>query len=160
MSDWPLEQKVRRRDEAERLVRQHGFGVIAEELYGDIAASNATGCTFVIMPFPERRQAGLVITDDGSGRFHDLNHVRETFAGKLLLTFCTEAVIHTPEGTVVFKDGKVEDLPRRRTDKGTLVRAVLDCTAEQCDLFVQHVRRLNPKPGLRVFMNGEEVTSR
>ncbi len=157
MNDWSLEEKRRVRDDADRLIQTHGFGIIAEELYDDIAASNATGCTFVFMTLPETPQAGLAITDDASERFRDLNHVRTIYAQKHLLAFCTEATISTTKGTVVFDERGVENLPRRRTNRGTMLTATLDCTPEQYEQFVEYLRRLNPKPGLRVFINGEEV---
>lgn len=157
MIDWFVIRRAARRQAAERLVQRRGFGAVAEELYRDIAASDATGCTVNIALHPDRPVAELVVTDDASGRFRDLHHARAAFAEKHLLAFCREATVHTTKGTVVFDGRGADELPRRRTNRGTMLRAVFDCTPERYEQFVQYTRRLAPKPGLRVFINGEEV---
>ncbi len=158
MIDWFAIRRAARRQVAERLVQRRGFGVVAEELYRDIAASDATGCTVTIALHPDRPVAELVVTDDASVRFRDLHHARAAFAEKHLLAFCREAAVYTTKGTVVFDGRGAEELPRRRTDKGTIFRAILDCTRERYEQFIESMRGLAPKPGLLVFINGEENT--
>lgn len=147
------------RENAERLVQQHGFGILPDELYQDIAASNATGCTFDMALLPNKQQAALHVSDDGD-RFTDLAVVRESFAKKHILAFCTESTVSTTKGTVIFGLNEVEELPRRRTNRGTIFRATLNCTPQQYEQFVQHLRGLTVRAGLRVFINGEEVENR
>ncbi len=158
MIDWFVIRRAARRQVAERLVQRRGFGVVVEELYRDIAGSDATGCTVTIALHLDRPVAGLAVTDDATGRFRDLHHARATFAKKHLLAFCREATVYTTKGTVVFDGRGADEFPRRRTNKGTVFRAVLDCTPDRYDQFVWYMRRLAPKPGLRVFINGEENT--
>lgn len=140
---------------AEQLVGQAGFGVLAEELYCDIADSSATQCTFHLMLYPEKEQAELVISDNDSERFHDLSHVRMAFANKPVLAFCRKTTFTTTKGTVVFGEGAVEELPHRKTNMGTQFWATLYCPAKCYEELLERLRSMSVRPTLRLIVIGE-----
>ena len=149
-----MSENISNRQEAERLVQQHGFGVLAQQLFQHIANSDATECTFHLMPLPDQ-QVELVISDNDSNRFTDLNHVHAVFSEMLVLAYCQKARLTTTKGTVVFNKQGMET-SSLRTNRGTQFWATLDCSAERYHQFVQHMERVAVRPNLRLIVLVEE----
>lgn len=177
MSDWFTAHKDGLRQIAERLVEKRGFGIIAGELYQNVMDTNATECSFTIQKVPNAALAELVVTDNDPEGFPDLSHAYTLFAPsfkkadptkagrfnlgeKYVLAFCKEATISTTKGTVDFTPEGRKENARRKTDRGTIFRATIHCTNERLEQFVQYMRRLIVKPGLKLMVNGEEIPHR
>lgn len=167
--DWDRLRQI-----AECLVEKRGFGIVGGELYRHVVNSKATECAFVLTKFPTEPLAELVVTDNDPEGFLDLNHVYTLFASsfdktnpearhvnlKYVLAICREATICTTKGSVILGPAGWEERPRRRTNRGTFFRAIIDCTDERFLQFVQFMRRLIVKPGWRLFVNGDEIHHR
>ncbi len=146
--------KDRLRQQAEPLVQQDGFGIVAHQLYQQIADSNATECTFHLMPLPDQ-QVELVISDNDSDRFTDLNHVHAVFNEMLVLAYCKKARLTTTKGTVVLSDMGLET-SSLRTNMGAQFWATLDCAVERYQQFVRHMEQVAVRPNLRLVVLVEE----
>lgn len=146
------------RQKADHLVEKHGFGIIAQQLYQHIANSNATECTFHLMPLPDQ-QVELVISDNDSNRFTDLNHVHAFLNDMLILAYCRKARMITTRGTIVFTEQGMET-SSLRTNRGTQFWATLDCDAERYQQLVQHFELVAVRPNLQLVVLVEEEEPR
>jgi hypothetical protein len=161
----------------ERLVERRGFGIIGAELYQNVMDTNATECRITLTKLSNKHAAELVCEDNDPEGFTNLTHAYTVFAPslkkadptkggrfnigeKFVLAFCREAKIETTKGTVEFDAEGRHEYPRRKRKVGTKFWAVIDCTNERFDQFVQAMRRIIVKPGLRLFVNDEEVPHR
>lgn len=139
------------RQEAERLVQQHRFGILVRQLCQHIADSDATECTFHLMPLPDKQQVELVVSDNDSHRFTDLHHVHAALNEMLLLAYCHKAKLVTTKGAVAFTENGM-GTARLRSNMGAEFWATLDCDAEQYRQLVQELERVVVRPGLRLVV--------
>lgn len=177
MNGWFTAHKEGLRQLAMRLVEARGFGVLAAELYQNVADTGATQCSFSFQPVAGRPLFQLVVEDDDPMGFPDLTHAWTLFAPslkkgdptkagrfnlgeKVVLAFCEEATIHTTCGTVVFDRAGRHEHPRRRRRVGTAFHATLACTRREGEEFVSYLDRLIVHPGLRLTINGREIPPR
>ncbi|CAE7860169.1 unnamed protein product [Symbiodinium microadriaticum] len=175
MSDWFSAHKDGLRQVSERIVERRGFGIIGGELYQNVMDTDATKCVITIEKLPNKPQARLICEDDGHG-FHDLTHAWTMFAPsekkgdptkagrfnvgeKMVLSFCREASIATTTGTVVFDGGGRKNYPRRKRDNGTVFEAVIDCTQERYEQFIEYMQRIlvHPDRNITLTVNGEQI---
>jgi len=183
MSDWFVAHKDGLRQIHERLVDRRGFGVIAGELYQNVADTNATFCKITIKKVTGKPRIIITVEDDGPG-FHDLTHAWTIFAPsqkkgdptkagrfnvgeKMVLSFAHHAQISTTTGTVEFNDGSNMqpkgrfEFPRRKRERGTIFTAELVCNQERHDQLIAYMRTVIVKPGLKLTVNGgDEVPIR
>ncbi len=131
----------------------------SRQLYQHIADSNATECTFHLMLLPDKQQVELVVSDNDSQRFTDLNHVHAVFGEMLVLAYCQKAKLVTTKGAVAFTEQGVETV-RLRSNMGVEFWATLDCDAEQYRQFVQELERVVARPGLRLVVLVEDDGTR
>lgn len=177
MGNWFLAHKEGLRQVAERLVERRGFGIVGAELYQNVMDTNATECIIDIDPIPNRAAAFLTVADNDEEGFPDLTHAYTVFAPslkkadptkagrfnlgeKMVLAFCYRASIHTTKGEVVFDAEGRKEYPRRKRERGTEFTAEIACTRAQIAELTTHMRRIIPKDGLRVVVNGEVIPGR
>lgn len=175
--NWFLAHKEGLRQVAERLVERRGFGIVGAELYQNVMDTDATHCEVLLEKIPNRPAAYLRVADDDENGFPDLTHAYTVFAPslkkgdpekagrfnlgeKMVLAFCREARIHTTKGTVEFSENGRKEYPRRKREQGTEFWAEIACTNERFSQFITHMRRIIPKEGLRLVVNGEEIPVR
>ncbi len=130
----------------------------SRQLYQHIADSNATECTFHLMPLPAK-QVELIVSDNDSHRFTDLNHVQAVFNELLMLAYCQKAKLATTKGTVVFTEQGMETA-RLRTNMGAEFWATLEGDAERYRQLVQELERVVVRPGLRLVVLVQEDGTR
>ncbi|MBI3466447.1 MAG: hypothetical protein HY000_25825 [Planctomycetes bacterium] len=68
-----------------------------------------------------------------------------------MLAFCREARIETTKGTVEFTAEGRKEWPRRKREVGTKFWAIIDCTTERYEQFLDYMQRLIVRPGLKVL---------
>lgn len=177
MKDWFSANKDGLRQIAERLVERRGFGIVGAELYQNVMDTNATTCIMTIEKLANKPQAMLTVEDNDPTGFVDLSHAWTVFAPsqkkedptkagrfnlgeKVVLSFCREATIHTTSGMVVFNEEGRTDYPRRKRERGTSFEAVIDCTADRFQQYLDYMKRLIVKEGLTLAVNGEIISHR
>jgi len=175
--DWFVAHKAGLRQIAERLVERRGFGILLAELYQNIMDTDATEGIVSLVKVPNRPLAKLSVVDNSTTGFVDLTHAWTVFAPsakkddptkagrfnlgeKVVLAFCDEASIETTSGTVVFKDNERNVYPRRKRPQGTEFTAVISCTQEHYDQFLEYAKTLLIKPGFTFTVNGQTIPSR
>ena len=176
MSDWFSANKDGLRQVNERLVERRGFGMIAGELYQNVADTAASFCRMTVEKIPGKPRVIITVEDDGPG-FRDLTHAWTMFAPsekksdptkagsfnlgeKVVLSFAYEAQIQTTTGTVLFDDKGRHEYPRRKRESGTIFTAELACNAERYDQMMQYLRQIIVRPGLNLSVNGEVIPPR
>ncbi len=178
MSNWFTTDKDGLRQISERNVERRGFGLIGAELWQNVMDTDATECHITLEKLPGRPAAELRCIDNGHG-FHDLAHAWTMFAPsekkhdptkagrfnmgeKMVLSFCREARIFTTSGTVLF-DGKGRtEKPRVKRDSGTEFFAIIDCTTQRYDQFIEYMSRIivSPERGIKLIVNGDVIEPR
>ena len=179
MTDWFTAHKQGLRDIADRQVEARGFGIVGGELYQNVMdESDATECVIFLEKLPNKSQARLMCSDNGSG-FTDLSHAWTMFAPsekkgdptkagrfnlgeKMVLAFCRSAEIATTSGTVSFDDKGRKEFPRRKMEVGTVFKSIIDCTQERYDQFIEYMSLLliDADRGLNVTVNNERIAPR
>jgi hypothetical protein len=177
MSNWFVAHKEGLRQIADRLVERRGFGIVGGELYQNVMDTNATECRITINKLPNRPVCELSVTDNDPTGFTDLAHAWTVFAPslkktdptkagrfnlgeKMVLAFCKEAKISTTKGTVVFNSEGRQDYPRRKRECGTEFWAIIDCTQDRYEQFMDYMNKLIVRPGLELYVNDKKITSR
>jgi len=176
--DWVCVNLPGLQEHVQALVERRGFGIVIAELYQNAMDTSATVCNITIEPAAGLRGAARLVVEDnnptGFCRLEDaytmyLSSLKKgdpTKAGrfnvgeKMLLSYCREATIATTIGTVVFNADGRREYPRRKRASGTVVEAIINCTKDQIEQAVQHMRRVIVRPGLTLTVNGETVCRR
>lgn len=174
--NWFSAHKDGLRQIAERLVERRGFGIIGGELYQNVMDTTAKNCQIHLEMIEGRPAAHLHVQDDGPG-YKDLTHAWTVFAPsekkddpskagrfnvgcKMALAFCRNATIYTTSGTVEFGGEGRKEFPRRKRIIGTEVFAVIDCTRERYDQFIEYMNKLIVRPGLKLSVNGVDIPNK
>lgn len=145
------------------------------ELYQNSVDEDVTQVTIELHPHPEGKLCRLVVEDDSPEGFKDLTHSFTIFADssklhnpekrgiwnlgeKLVLAFCTQAVISSTKGTVFFKDGRRFHSEKHR-ERGTRFEGDLLMTPEEYGHCCRSMKSLIPPEDVRVTFNGEELVA-
>ena len=173
---WFDADKEGLRQISERLVDHRGFGLIGGELYQNVMDTPASECHFAIKKVPGKPRVTIEVIDNGPG-FSRLSDAWTLFAPsekkddatkagrfnlgeKVVLSFAYHAIIQTTSGTVLFNDEGRKEYPRRKYEDGTRFFAELACDAERYDQLIEYMGKVIVRPGLQLFVNGNEIPHR
>lgn len=142
------------------------------------AWDEASKQVIVTLEAHERGIARLTVQDDNAEGFADLRDAytlykpskkkaeptkrgRFNVGEKVFLSLCVEAKIATTSGTVSFRrDGTRTFSGKSKTERGTIVSALLRMKREEVAETVASLRRLIPPVGLETTINGEQLEHR
>lgn len=140
-------------------------------------AEGVTRVDVTLVAEPERARWSLVVEDDAPDGFADLTHAYRLFAPsekkgnaekrgrfnlgeKLVLAICTEAVVASTTGAVLFgHDGDRQRTPAKR-EAGSRFEGVLRMTKPEAEEALAKVRTLIPPAGVVTTLNGEKLAER
>lgn len=174
--NWFTAHKDGLRMVAKRLVERRSFGIIGAELYQNVMDTEATECHIKVATIPGKPLIEISVIDNGPG-YTDLSHAWTVYAPsekkddptkagrfnvgcKMALAFCKEARVHTTSGTVEFNDEGRHEYPRRKRDNGTEFWALMECTRQQYTELIEYMNKIIVRPGLKLFVNGDEIKGR
>jgi hypothetical protein len=160
-----------------RLLERRGKSYAIWELIQN-AWDEDTSRVVITLEHAGRGVAFLTVEDDNPTGFADLTHAFTLFADstkkgdvekrgrfnlgeKLVLALCTEASVKSTTGRVVFRaDGTRDNLPRQKTDAGTIFDAKIRFTKVDIDEATRLVGTLLPPPGIETVFNGQVIPAR
>lgn len=125
----------------------------------------------VFVKYEGRGLATIMVTDDSPTGFADLTHAFTLFAEsykktdptkrgrfnageKMLLAMCVQASIASTTGTVRFSEAEGRSVhPARRTERGTMVTALVRMTQDETAEVIDAVHDLLVPPGITLRLN-------
>ncbi|MDF1810896.1 MAG: hypothetical protein P1V20_01730 [Verrucomicrobiales bacterium] len=139
------------------------------ELYQNAVDEDVSTVAMTLEQLPCGEKCHLVVEDDSPEGFKDLTHSYTIFADsskldnpeqrgiwnmgeKLVLAFCTEAMISSTRGTVIFTDGRRFHSPDRRT-RGTKFEGDILMTEDEFSYCCRSMKSLIPPEGVTVTFN-------
>lgn len=159
-----------------KLLERRGKAFAVFELISNGWDTNATKVTVDFKPVPGQAKATLIIEDDDPEGFADLAHAFTVFAEsekkdkvekrgrynlgeKLVLALCTEAIIASTTGTIVFDEkGRRKTSAKRAT--GSRFQGMLKMTHAEHAEALAAIQTLIPPPGVVTTVNGVALKAR
>jgi hypothetical protein len=160
-----------------KLLARKGKEFVVYELLQNAWDSRADLVTATLTPVEGRPLAELRVEDNDPDGFKDLSHAWKLFAEsqkkgdpekrgrfnlgeKLVLALCTEAVITTTTGCVIFSHQDGRRRGRAKRERGSDFFATIRMTRSEYDSVVLAVRKLIPPSGVTTVFNGEKLFQR
>jgi hypothetical protein len=160
-----------------KLLARKGKEFVIYELLQNAWDTGATQVDAILRPVEGRPLAELRVEDNDPDGFQDLAHAWTLFAEsqkkgdpekrgrfnlgeKLVLALCTEAVITTTTGCVIFTQQDGRRRGRSRREKGSEFFATIRVTREEYEGILRAVKSLLPPKGVVTTFNGAPLLYR